>query len=221
MAENTDWLPRARGEQLAMCRNWLTVMTEEARAAWGIPQAQYTELEDLCAAAAVLLEKAQSSDRTESVTWQCRGSFNALGKKQRFFKNHYLLSPPLDNAALVRLGLSPRPAHYARTGKPAAMAAVETFLAGRHELGIRLVYVSGNPEDRANKGFRVWYKAVPPGGAPVTHPRELSESFFTRRKKDLIVFDYEDSGKTAFIAVQVENGSKKGPWGPIVSSIIP
>jgi hypothetical protein len=30
----------------------------------------------------------------------------------------------------------------------------------------------------------------------------------------VVVFDYGDSGKTAYIAVQIENDGKKGPWGP-------
>jgi hypothetical protein len=44
-----------------MCRNWIS-MTGEVRAQWGIPQDQFTELAALFTA--VLLEKAQSSDRT-------------------------------------------------------------------------------------------------------------------------------------------------------------
>ncbi|MDR2185082.1 MAG: hypothetical protein LBO80_05365, partial [Treponema sp.] len=92
---------------------------------------------------------------------------------------------------------------------------------GRHELGIKIVYVSGDPNDRANKGYRVWYKVAAPGEAPPRDPEELTKSFYTRRKKNVIVFDYGDSGKTAYIAVQIENGGKKGPWGPIVPAIIP
>ncbi|MDR1144444.1 MAG: hypothetical protein LBK77_09565, partial [Spirochaetaceae bacterium] len=34
-----------------------------------------------------------------------------------------------------------------------------------------------------------------------------------RRRKDLINFDYGDSGKTVYIAVQIENGEKR-PLGP-------
>jgi hypothetical protein len=34
-------------------------------------------------------------------------------------------------------------------------------------------------------------------------------------------FDFGDSGKTAFFAVQIENEGKKGPWGPLVSALIP
>jgi hypothetical protein len=42
------------------------------------------------------------------------------------------------------------------------------------------------------------------------------------RKNDLLQFDYSESGQTAYVAVQIENsGGKQGPWGPIVSALIP
>jgi hypothetical protein len=59
---------------------------------------------------------------------------------------------------------------------------------------------------------------MPAGGEPVTSHKQLDESFLTRRKKDMVVFDYEDSGKTAYFAVQVKNAGKKGP---LVSAVIP
>jgi hypothetical protein len=50
----------------------------------------------------------------------------------------------------------------------------------------------------------------------------LRKSFFTRRKKDLIEFDYGDSGKTAYIAARIESpGGHQGNWGPMVSAVIP
>jgi hypothetical protein len=45
---------------------------------------------------------------------------------------------------------------------------------------------------------------------------------FTRRRKERLVFDAEDAGKTAFICVRYENGKgETGLWGPVVSAIIP
>jgi hypothetical protein len=196
-------------------------MTPEVRTAWNIPDAQYTELVSLIGNAETLLSKAESNARTPVITEQCREAFNALIGKLRFFKAHYFLVPPLSNADLVNLGLSIHDSHPTPSGDPTAEVTVETFLVGRHELGVRIVYLTGSPDDRANKGYRIWYKVVPPDGEPVTSPRRLDESFFTRRKKDVMVFDYEDSGKTAFIAVQVENDGKKGPWGPLVFALIP
>jgi hypothetical protein len=121
----------------------------------------------------------------------------------------------------VNLGLTPHDTHPTPSGPPTAEVTVEPFLVGRHELGIKIVYISGDPEDKANKGYRIWYKTVPPGGDPVTDPEQLGKSFYTRRKKDVLSFDYTDSGKTAYLAVQVENDGKKGPWGPVISAIIP
>jgi hypothetical protein len=221
MSKTTDWLPGKRAEQLVMCRNWLNIMTVEVRTAWAIPQDQFTELQTLHGNADVLLAKAMSSERTAVITEQCREAFEALSAKMRFFKAHYFLVPPLTNADLVNLGLSPHDPHQTPTGEPTATVTVDTFLKGRHELGIQILYVSGDPEDRANKGYRVWYKTVAAGGEPVTSPKELNQSFFTKRKKDVMQFEFEDSGKTAFIAVQVENDGKKGQWGPLVSALIP
>ncbi|MDR2186308.1 MAG: hypothetical protein LBO80_11685 [Treponema sp.] len=221
MAFNSDWLPGRRADQLTMCRNWTVVLTAETRTAWGIPQTQYNELLNLFDTAQELLQKAQSSDRTPVINEQCREAFAALIAKMRFFKGHYFLLPPLINADIVNLGLTPHDTHPTPSGPPAAEVMAETYLAGRHELGIQVVYVSGNPEDKANKGYRIWYKVVPPGGEPVTSPDQLDKSFYTRRKKDVMQFAYEDSGKTVYIAIQVENDGKKGPWGPLVSAIIP
>ncbi|MDR2185944.1 MAG: hypothetical protein LBO80_09840 [Treponema sp.] len=221
MMQKTDWMPGKRADQLALVLNWTVILTAQLRTAWGIPQAQYNELLELFDTAQGLLQKAQSSERTPVINIQCREAFEALIAKARFFKNHYFLLPPLTGADLVTLGLTPHDDHPTPSGPPTAEVMAETFLVGRHELGMRIVYVSGNPADKANKGYRIWYKVVPPGGEPVTNPDQLDKSFYTRRKKDLIQFDYGDSGKTVYIAVQVENDGKKGPWGPIVAAIIP
>ncbi|MDR1986456.1 MAG: hypothetical protein LBP88_05725, partial [Treponema sp.] len=107
MAKTTDWLPGKRADQLLMARNWLRIMTTEVQAGWNIPQAQFTELEQLHAAAAELLQKAMSSERTAVITEQCKAAFDALTGKMRFFKSHYFLAPPLTNADLVNLGFTP------------------------------------------------------------------------------------------------------------------
>jgi hypothetical protein len=55
------------------------------------------------------------------------------------------------------------------------------------------------------------------------NPEELTtDSHFTKRKRDVIEFPYDNSGKQCFICVRYENGKGgKGPWGPMVSSFIP
>jgi putative heme degradation protein len=45
------------------------------------------------------------------------------------------------------------------------------------------------------------------------------QSCYTKQKKDAIEFD--DSGKMAYFAVQIENAGKQGAWEPLVSIFIP
>jgi uncharacterized membrane protein len=49
------------------------------------------------------------------------------------------------------------------------------------------------------------------GETPPANPGGLRKSFYTNRKKDLIEFEFGNSGKTAYFAVQIENEGKKGP----------
>jgi hypothetical protein len=43
----------------------------------------------------------------------------------------------------------------------------------------------------------------------------------TNAKKDVIEFEFGDSGKNCCMAAQIENEGKKSPWGPLVSALIP
>jgi hypothetical protein len=152
---------------------------------------------------------------------QCREAFDAFIACMRDFKRRYFLSPPLLASDYVSLGLKPRDSKPTPSSRPTAQVTIETFLVGRHELGVRIVYITGDPGDKANKGYRIWYSVIAPGETPPSRPEELRRSFYTQRRKDLIEFEFGDSGKTAYFAVQVENGGKKGLWGPLVSALIP
>jgi hypothetical protein len=40
-------------------------------------------------------------------------------------------------------------------------------------------------------------------------------------KKTIIKFDFGKSGKAVHFAVQIENEGWEGPWGPLISALIP
>jgi hypothetical protein len=210
MATNKDWLPKSRIEQLAMADNWISVCTTK-QTDWNIPSAALTELTAL----------RDDATRTPVSNARCKEAFYALTGFMRDFKRRYFLTPPLIPSDLVSLGLKPHDQHPSPSYTPTAQAAVETYLVGRHELGIRIVYVAGNLDDPANKGYRIWYSVIAPGETPPANPEELRKSFYTQRKKDLIEFEFGDSGKTVYFVVQIENDGKKGAWGPMVSALIP
>jgi hypothetical protein len=221
MIQRTDWVPTARSVIVAMTDEWIAVCTPK-QAAWNITGPAMTELAARRAAARTALDTAKNeTTRTPVANAQCREAFDALIACMRDFKRRYFLSPPLLASDYVSLGLKPRDTHPTPSHAPAAQVTIETFLVGRHELGVRIIYVTGSPDDPANKGYRIWYSVIAPGETPPSRPEELRRSFFTHRKKDLIEFDFGDSGKTAYFAVQIENEGKKGPWGPMVSALIP
>jgi hypothetical protein len=204
-----------------MAGNWGDILPGK-ETAWNIPAAVITDLAALVASADAALTAAKNeTTRTPVATAQCREAFKALEEKMRDTKRRYLLSPPLTEADFVSLGLKPHDTHPTASGAPTAQVMVETYLVGRHELGVKIIYVTGSPNDAANRGYRIWYSVLAAGESPPANPEDLRKSFYTQRKKDLIGFDFGDSGKTAYFAVQVENGGKKGPWGPLVSALIP
>ncbi|MDR1175143.1 MAG: hypothetical protein LBK83_06725, partial [Treponema sp.] len=201
--------------------DWIDVCTVN-QSAWGIPGTAITDLTTFRTAARTALETATNeTTRTPVANALCKEAFDTLTGFMRDFKRRYFLTPPLLPSAYISLGLKPRDSHPSPTPSPTAQVTVETYLVGRHELGVRIVYVSGSPDDKANKGYRIWYSVAAPGETPPHKPEELRKSFYTQRKKDLIEFEYGDSGSTVYFAVQVENDGKKGGWGPMVSALIP
>jgi hypothetical protein len=181
-----------------------------------------TELHALCQAAQAALETAQNTTtRTPVATAKCREAFRVLSSAMRDTKRRYFLTPPLQHADYVSLGLKAPGGTAVRGKKPSAQVTLKAFFAGRHNLGVEIDYLTGDPSDSANKGYRIWYAVTSPGETPPEKPSDLHRLFFTGRKKAVIRFEYEDSGKTAHFAVQVVNGEKEGPWGPMVRELIP
>jgi hypothetical protein len=221
MAVTKDWLPSARSEILAMAGDWIAVCTAK-QTYWNIPGTALTGLTTLRDTAVTALETAKNeTTRTPVATAQCKEAFDTLIAFMRDFKRRYFLSPPLLNSDYISLGLKIPDPIPTPSGPPTAQVTVETYLLGRHELGVRIIYVVGSPADPANKGFRIWYSVVGQGETPPANPDDLRKSFYTKRKKDVIEFEFGDSGKTAYFAVQIENEGKKGPWGPLVQALIP
>jgi hypothetical protein len=208
MTAAKDRLPGTRTGILAMAANRITVCMSR-KTDWGIPDTAITELITRNGTAEAALDVAKNeTTRTPVANARCKEAFDALIAAMRDFKRRRFLSPPLLEADYVSLGLKPHDGTPTPGRKPEAQVTLETFLVGRHELGIKIVYVTGSPDDPANKGYRIHYRVIAPGETVPTNPGDLHESFFTKRKKGVIEFDFGDSGKTVYMAAQVENDLK-------------
>jgi hypothetical protein len=50
MTQHIDWLPRRREEQIALSKNWQTILTTAKVSAWNIPTAEVSALKNLTTA---------------------------------------------------------------------------------------------------------------------------------------------------------------------------
>jgi hypothetical protein len=220
-----------------MTKDWLQVLSS-ATPPWGIPIEEVSALQELMETAEELLEQAESSERTEVITAECKAAFEALIDKMRFIKSHYFLTPPLTDADYISLRLKPKDSAHTPIPPPTTQAEADISRPGQHQLTLHLRAVTGSPPDphRSEYGFRIYWGVMPVGGATVEQATgvkrelmkvpvsgdELPHSRFTRRKKELFDFAQEDSGKTVYFCVRYENAKgEPGPWGPIFSAIIP
>jgi hypothetical protein len=229
------WLPTKRVEILNMAKVWLQVLISPAdnqsgglgppetwATRWRVPPEAVATLETLINEAEPVLQAAIAAKYRDSViSARLDMVFGALITHMKYLNSHFFLEPELhpDNFAVLLL----RSPDHTRTptGWPDGQVQLEFFLIGRHQLGFRVVFLSGDPKGKANKGFRIYFRITAQGEPYPTSPEELTESFFTYRHRDVMDFAFGDSGKMVHVAVQVENDGKKGPWGPLVSALIP
>ena len=218
-----------------MASNWIVYLTSARRTAWGVPQDRYNELTELYDDARAAFQKVQDdAQRTPVVTEECREAFGAQEAEMRFFKKHYFLEPPLSGMDIVALGLS-LPSPSSPIPRPTAQPEADLTFPGIHLVELRNIRpMAGGivPDPRSDYGVRIYYGL---SGEPTENHRfrvtgvpktgkDLPESLFTRRKREL--FDFEgESGNTVYFCLQYEipRGGKegKGPFGPVLMATVP
>ena len=221
MAKTKDWWPTSRNEQLAMAKEWARILAE-VPANWEVSEDEAMEFITFAQKAEEALGNIRNRrTRTPIAREECDEAFEILEASARDLKRRRFHVPPLKRSDLIALLLKTANKKPTSAGMPTAQATVQTYLKGRYQLGFKIVFWSGDADDKANKGFRVYYKVTDHGEAAPDHPSQLTESYFTSKKRDVLYFDPSDRGKKVHIAVQIENGKLKGPWGPMVSDFIP
>jgi hypothetical protein len=135
-----------------MVRDWQDVAGTSA-SAWGIPPAVLQQLDTLIQAADTALTTAKNeTPRTPVATKEV---FDALIAAMRDMKRRYFLTPPLADSDYIALGLKPHDTTPTASGTPTAQVTIETYLVERHELGVKIIYVTGTTTDPATKGYRL------------------------------------------------------------------
>ena len=108
-------------------------------------------------------------------------------------------------------------------GDPVGLVTASIKYPNEGALELNIKHVDGSPFDkRANYGVKIRSVVL-----PIDHPSPneinmLTESRFTKRKKELYTFDKQDRQKKAYFCFRYENSKgKAGQWGEIISAVIP
>jgi hypothetical protein len=223
-----------------MCLSWILYLTAARRTSWGIPDAECAELETLCSAAQVILQKAQNdAERTHVVTVECQEAFKVLEAKMRFFRDRYFKIPPLSEGDWVALGFRPKDTRPSPAPAPEGVPSASlSYTGGPHAMTLHLGPLAGTLEldPESEYGYAIYAGIMPQGGATLEEAasdkrylmkvpadgKGLQHYRFTRRSKEKLVFDAEDAGKTVYVCCRYENRKgEAGQWGPVASAVIP
>ena len=230
MAKSTDWLPRTRELKLALAKNWLAKLQTKATG-WNIPATAVQDLTAKVTNCDTLLTQDLSSDRTKTITAQCKAAFDDLEAFMLDFKRRYFLLPPLQETDLVSLELRPADRTPTPAGAPTAQAEADLTFPGVHLVELKNIRPvgGGQPGDGSDCGVRVYYGLT---GTPTTKHKfrvegipasgyDLPYSEWASKKKLLFDFDGE-SGNTVYFCLQYENKKgQAGPFGPVLKAVIP
>jgi hypothetical protein len=230
MSQTKDWLPTRRTEQLAMAKNWHTVINKN-RVKWSIPSAVQDDFEVMIETAQDCLADAQSSARTAVITAICKEAFDILVGKMRDIKKRYFLTPPLLDSDYIALGFNTPDTIPTPILPPTSQVQADLTFPGIHLVELQKIRpVSGSaPDSRSDYGVRVfWGLTGEPTetdkfrvtGIPKTG-NDLPKSKFTRRHKEFFDFDGE-SGNTVYFCLRYESPTGgEGPFGPMLKAVVP
>ena len=216
-----DWMPTSGEAILRMATTWRTYIpaisdrlqiTEEAMASLTGKTSGFETLFQTPKAA-----------RTPAMNALLRTARKELEAAMRDVKRRYFFSPPLVDADLISLGLKPKDAIPTPVGDPVGLvtATIKYPNEGAHELGIK--HVEGTPYDaRANYGTKIRSVVMPIDDPSPNEVKALTESRFTRRKKELFTYGKQDRKKMAYYCFRYENSKgKAGQWSSIIAAVIP
>ena len=221
MIQRTDWLPANKNMQLKMAQNWYDLLMQKGNL-WFVPELLITQL-------SVAINEAGDEinippSRRNAVSYaRMRMTFKALTTLMRDIKRRYYFVPPLTEDEIVALGLKPKDTILTPVLAPTGQAEATITYSGRAQLKLRINHEVGALKDvRAYYGYRIYYGVYTADETLPATGMDLRISLFTRRKKELFIFQPGDSGKTACFCIRCENSKgKAGPWGPLVKAIIP
>jgi hypothetical protein len=160
----------------------------------------------------------------------------------RLMKNVYFNQPPRTIEEIVSLMLRPRKTTHTEKSTPLNTPGLEITKHAPHMLGFRTFTADVVDLEESGYGIRVFYGLVkadvlPTGerpsstyldenahllSSPPLMATDLPDSFFTRRKNEVVMLPLRSSGMVCYLAAryELEKGRNPGPYGPIIHAFV-
>jgi hypothetical protein len=233
-----DWIPAGQDEFVDWSQHFVYDL-EEDYLPLGLTNTVFTALKAKQTAFITAWNELQPEGPSTDRTSRKRTLVKAHRTYLRNWTNQYVRgNPALTDDIRNRLGMPKRDAIRTPVPPPTNQATAKYLPQGDHLLELVLEIVGDLLKDTkvADYGFRIYWGIMPPGGAAgeaATGPKrelvrvpvggvDLPFSRFTRRHRELFDFDEADRGKIVYFCIRLENAKgAAGPWGPLLSTIIP
>ena len=216
-----DWFPRSNDSIRQMCTNWMNHVGKN-KERLGVSDAHIDALVDAFNNFMSLF-MTPSDERTPAMNTQLRSATKALETVMRDFKKRHFLSPPLEDHDYVSLTLKIPDKEPTPVAAPTGTAEADIIYLGGQQIEIRSKHVEGtNVDHRAEHGIKIAYGLYDDGDTLPIDGDDLRHVQFTRHKKHILKFTKHDIKKTLYVCLRYENAKgEAGPWGPMISAIIP
>jgi hypothetical protein len=217
-----SYVPRTDAKLFEWAQNLFEYATKNFNN-WKIP-APSGDMSDNAETFERRLQQTSSPNRGKIDTLQKNEARKELVKSFRTYVQGFLAkNPNVTNVDREKMRLTVYDIIPTAVGNPVGLVTATVKYPNEGALELSIKHVEGTPFDaRANYGVKIKYDVFAADTPLATNERELQESRFTRKKKELFTFDRNDRQKTACFCLRYENSKgNAGQWGAIVSAIIP
>jgi len=210
-----DWLPGSHEKVLEMADSWVSYITAERAAAWGIPAADLTAFTAKRDLARTKLAATTGENRGPKATEACNEAFDGLAADMRRLKKRHFFLNPLSGDDFIALNLQVPDGE--RTTIP--VPTEDAPFSMKHGVFMQIVLRHGARPYGCN-GALFRYVVLPPG-SPEPSYEQLTLSRLLTRPVEYLEFDVSLKGHTLYGSLQwQQNKAAKGPPTDIQSIVL-
>jgi hypothetical protein len=218
--QHADYIPSKDSLLVIWARNFIKILGQSGEL-WGVTTEELNELKAADASFETMVDKVDSPSKTSVLVASKNEARKKLVALIRALVNFKLRNPAITDPERVLLGIPVHDTTRTPIPTPDIAPAFEIQVYDIRRLSVAYHHSEGKSKAKPYgvNGAVVIYDVL---DAPPTHPTALTRGALATRSPHILDFAEEERGQTAYVAIcwQNEKG-ERGPWSPILSSVVP